>query len=114
VKIGELSGRGVDTVKWNFSEEQSLVGVYGEASPNGIEKLGMISYGTACQADLDASPPAEDGEDRNGEEVLIDFTPVNEATPIPNPPSGAGDNTDEGVNTGLLTSNINNEDLKPA
>jgi len=48
VKIGELSGRGVDTVKWDFTDEQTLVGVYGEASPNGIEKLGMISYGTVC------------------------------------------------------------------
>merc|ERR1712014_467359 len=88
VKIGELSGRGVDTVKWDFTEEQTLVGVYGEASPNGIEKLGMISYGTVCQTELDASPATEDTEERTGEEVAIEFKPVNEATLIPNPPSG--------------------------
>jgi len=48
VRIGKLWGIGVDTVKWNFSEEDPLYGLYGEASPNGIEKLGMISFDTAC------------------------------------------------------------------
>jgi len=113
VKIGELSGRGVDTVKWDFTEEQTLVGVYGEASPNGIEKLGMISYGTVCQTELDASPATDDTEEKTGEEVAIEFKPVNEATLIPNPPSGtAGSNTEEASNTGMMTSNINKEELK--
>merc|ERR1712038_425008 len=55
----------------------------------------MISYGTVCQAELDAAPATDDGEDKTGEEeVVIDFQPVNEATLIPNPPSGtAGGNT---------------------
>lgn len=119
VRIGDLSGRGVDTVKWNFTEEEMLVGVYGEASPNGIEKLGMISYGTVCQAELDATPPTDDGEDKTGEEVVIEFKPVNEATLIPNPPAGnsgtAGGNTEEekhDEHNGLKISNINTEELK--
>jgi len=118
VRIGEISGRGVDTEKWNFTEEQMLVGLYGEASPNGIEKLGMISYGTVCQAELDAAPATDDGEDKTGEEeVVIDFQPVNEATLIPNPPSGtAGGNTEEekrNDHNGLKISHINTEELKP-
>merc|ERR1712110_997180 len=88
VRIGDLSGRGVDTVKWNFTEEEMLVGVYGEASPNGIEKLGMISYGTVCQAELDATPPTDDGEDKNAEEEKHD------------------------EHNGLKISNINTEELK--
>jgi len=89
VRIGDISGRGVDTVKWKFNEEQTLVGLYGEASPNGIEKLGMISFGTECQAELDATPVVDDveDEDKTGEEeVVIELKPVNEATLIPNPP----------------------------
>jgi hypothetical protein len=82
--IGELDGRKVETNLWTFTEEKALVGIYGESSPNGIEKLGMITLDLACQAGLDAAGPHEhDEEEKTGEPVVIDLEPVDEAILIP-------------------------------
>jgi len=37
-------------VTWKFEGEKTLVGLYGESSARGIEKLGMITLDLACQA----------------------------------------------------------------
>jgi hypothetical protein len=84
VKIGDMNGWKVDTQKWKFTEDQALYGVYGESSPNGIEKLGFITLDRQCQAAIDASGPVEEEEeDFTGETVIIDLIPSNDANIIP-------------------------------
>ena len=73
-KIGDMDGRSVDTQKWKFTEDQALYGVYGESSPNGIEKLGFITLDRQCQAAIDANGPIEEDEDDfSGETYFIDL-----------------------------------------
>jgi len=43
-----MSGFRVNTEMWNFSDEKQLIGIYGEQSANGIEKLGMITLDLKC------------------------------------------------------------------
>jgi len=74
VKIGDMDGSSVDTQKWKFTEDQALYGVYGESSPNGIEKLGFITLDRQCQAAIDANGPVEEDEDDfSGETYFIDL-----------------------------------------
>lgn len=114
MQIGELKGKDLDKVTWDFTEEWSLLGLYGEVSPNGIEKLGMISLGTECQAQLDANPEQATFEDKDGELVTIDFRPVEEATTIPSPPENSSQgNTDEEDYNVPMSSGINEADLLP-
>ena len=47
-EIGDLGGWKVNTQDWYFSEEYPLYGIYGEQSPNGIEKLGFITLDLQC------------------------------------------------------------------
>ena len=54
---GSLGGFRVSTQDWHFTEDQELIGVYGESSPNGIEKLGFITLDLQCQAAIDAEGP---------------------------------------------------------
>ena len=57
-KVGDMDGWKVNTQSWSFTEENALMGVYGEESPNGIEKLGMITQDWACQTQRDAEAAA--------------------------------------------------------
>jgi len=51
VEFGEVEGTlGDDKMTWKFEGEKTLVGLYGESSARGIEKLGMITLDLACQA----------------------------------------------------------------
>ena len=56
--VGDMDGWKVNTQSWSFTEENALMGVYGEESANGIEKLGMITMSWACQAEKDAEAAA--------------------------------------------------------
>ena len=56
--VGEMDGRNVNTETWSFNEENALIGLYGQASPNGIEKLGTVSIDMTCQAFKDAEEAA--------------------------------------------------------
>lgn len=56
--VGDMDGWKVNTQSWSFTEENALMGVYGEESANGIEKLGMVTMNWACQAEKDAEAAA--------------------------------------------------------
>ena len=56
--VGDMDGWKVNTQSWSFTEENALMGVYGEESANGIEKLGMVNMSWACQAEKDAEAAA--------------------------------------------------------
>lgn len=56
--VGDMDGWKVNTQSWSFTEENALMGAYGEESANGIEKLGMVTMSWACQAEKDAEAAA--------------------------------------------------------
>jgi len=53
-----MDGWKVNDERWTFNENFELVGLWGETSPNGIEKLGMITLDKTCQAVKDAEAAA--------------------------------------------------------
>lgn len=69
-KIGDMTGFRVERKTWDFTEDKPLVGVYGETSDRGIEKLGMIRLDLACQAAIDAAQVNDEGEE--GKEMEVD------------------------------------------
>jgi len=81
-----LDGWRVEKHTWDFTEDKPLVGVYGETSERGIEKLGMIRLNLACQAAHDETQPFEEvatdvteeqmEEETTDEKVEIDFKPI--------------------------------------
>merc|ERR1712110_1180462 len=59
-----------DKQKWEFNSDAPLIGVYGNVSEVGIEKLGFITLDVQCQIALDAVvDPIEDGGNDTEEEV---------------------------------------------
>lgn len=56
---------GEDKQKWEFDTGFPVIGVYGNQSDRGIEKLGFITLNEKCQLELDAvvEPAESDGND---------------------------------------------------
>lgn len=66
--------------QWDFTDDQQIVGVYGNHSERGIERLGFITLDTECQAAAPDQAFVEEAEDQEGEGVTEPETETTAST----------------------------------